>query len=883
MREDPAAPISVAAIRTLLTSPVKVGAPGLGRKWTVFHGSDETLDIPAKPGSMLVLYARLTAASDRQVRMSTGSNGPIVVMLNGNLLLHRSESRFHTKDTDLIDLHLVRGENRLMLAFRNPKVHHIRASIRFMNTDFSPARIRFELPGDRATPVDIARLKGALRLSRTIDLSRRSVAVHAVLVFPGGVPEWTPGSPTMETASGLSTVLERRILGFEVGARPTIDLGQYHFDTDPLPDGMVVSLDRVRFRRRLGFRLIDVRRLGDAQQNLSASGPFGPADTTTFESLAWRIDHLRRLIQDGDEDFMYINKEVRNTLRMTKALRAGDNPYYDRRNQVQRRGYRSSLDGSLQPYALYIPPGRHEEDDRRFPLLVSLHGLGNGPMKAVQAVFGIPKVEGDTRLTQERYPKPVSVAPMFVLAPFGFGNSGYRTFGEKDVLDAMAQVTGRYRIDPDRIYITGTSMGGIGAASLPLHYPDLFAAAAPLGGYHSMFLFRRVLGRPLKPFERFLLQARSNTYFAVNGRTVPMYLVHGLKDRPAQSRVLATRYQELGYDVTYETPNLGHNVWDVTYQGRRIFQHFKNCKREAHPRHVSFDTPTLRYPSAYFIRVDAMVDYGRWARVDANWQPDDTILVRTENVSRITIFDDPKLRANGAPVIEIDGNRIVPSPGATDWNLLLQDNRWRLDANHSSGESHTPKESIVTKRTGLSGPIEDALFEPLLFVYGTLDAAEETLSKRLIDQLIHGRSGVTIDWPVKADRDVTEQDLIDRSIVVVGTPSGNSLLRRVNDRLPIRAVKNAIIVGRTAYRGQAPAAAFIYPNPLSPNRYLTVYTAASLEGLYFVGHLPETLPDYVVFDGPSMTYKHGRIFDTRPVLRAGFFDHSWRLPDFVTP
>ena len=71
-------------------------------------------------------------------------------------------------------------------------------------------------------------------------------------------------------------------------------------------------------------------------------------------------------------------------------------------------------------------------------------------------------------------------------------------------------MSARCPIDRDRVTITGPSMGGIGAASVPLRHPDRFAAAAPLCGYHSYFVRRDVSGRPIRPWEHVVAEERSN-------------------------------------------------------------------------------------------------------------------------------------------------------------------------------------------------------------------------------------------------------------------------------------------------------------------------------------------------------------------------------------
>ena len=69
-----------------------------------------------------------------------------------------------------------------------------------------------------------------------------------------------------------------------------------------------------------------------------------------------------------------------------------------------------------------------------------------------------------------------------VASPFGRGNAFYEDMGEQDVLQVLREVQRLYSIDPDRIYLTGGSMGGWGAWNIGLRCPDMFAALAPVMG-----------------------------------------------------------------------------------------------------------------------------------------------------------------------------------------------------------------------------------------------------------------------------------------------------------------------------------------------------------------------------------------------------------------
>ena len=856
---------------TTVSAP-SAGLLTAGKRWTLSHFKTSDMRFPAKQNRALILYARLVSPDSRRIWMSTGSNGPIRARLGDTEILTRTVSkRKALTDTDLSALDLAPGDNDLWMIIHNPETRGLAASVRFMNNHYEPeTEVYARFPGTAQKLPEAIEQTGHLQLRRIVDLSKASVRVRARLLFPGGRPISDTQAASVSFHYDDSALDESLSTPDADNGSATIPLGESVWSTEPLPKRVSVSFGEARFSHALGFRLHDVRRLAQAAADLTAALKRFPVEQTTRESLEWRITHLTTLIENGDEDYLYLDREIRNTERMAEALAEGNDPYYNRRNELQRRGYRSSIDGSLQPYVLYVPFGWKEEDTRQFPLIVSLHGLSSGPMKAMQAVFGIPKAEEETREMMERHPKPVPGATMFVLTPYGFGNSGYRAFGEADVLAAIAAVEKRYRIDPNRIYITGASMGGIGAAALPFHYPDRFAASAPLCGYHSMFLYRGVVRKPLLPFERFIAESRSNAYWAANGRYLPMYIVHGLKDRPAQSRVLVNRYRQLKYDIKFETPDLGHNVWEPTYQGRKIFAHFAPIRRVADPRNVLFRTGSLRYFGAHFVRIEALKKYDRWAEVSAERSESNRLTVTADNVAQITLLNDPALRGEGPVTATINGSTVVLSEEKPEWTLTAKGDTWQE-------QTEPPPRDRPVKRHGLSGPIDDAYFEPLLFVYGTENPAEKALSRRLITAMISRKASGHVHWPVKADVDVTEADILSKSLVIVGTPTGNRLLEALTPKLPIRATPEGIFVGERRFDGRSTAAAFIYPNPLNPTRYLTVYTAASLEALFYVGHLPETVPDWIVFDAPAMTYKYGRIFDTRPVRAAGYFNGEWKL------
>ena len=104
-------------------------------------------------------------------------------------------------------------------------------------------------------------------------------------------------------------------------------------------------------------------------------------------------------------------------------------------------------------------------------------------------------------------------------------------------MDVIAEVRRAYRIDPDRIYMTGHSMGGYGTWSVAINHPEIFAAIAPISGG----------GNP------------ANVTKLAN---IPMLVVHGDNDKTVpveRSRVMVEAAKKNGAEVKYiEVPGGSH-------------------------------------------------------------------------------------------------------------------------------------------------------------------------------------------------------------------------------------------------------------------------------------------------------------------------------------
>ncbi len=842
-----------------------------GDRWKIVAASRAATRLKGTRPGVTYLAASIHTERARDLVLSTGNSGGLEVWLNGSMLMRRDTRRRANADTEKVSLKLTAGNNLLVLrTWKSGKAGAWTVLARLLDERYRrPRGVRLVFPGAASGFKDVLNKSAALSVDREVDLDSGSLTVRYWLDFPGGCPVGVPLSGKLSTLGprghgprDMEIRMSEDGLAFEL-------LGSERYEGSKCPHTVRVELGETVLERKIAVKLGHVGLLARAHADLRAAKERGDLPRTSLESVEWRIDHLKKLIEAGDGDFRYIGREAKLTAGMASVLSRGEDPYGGKRAGIQRRGYRSSVDGKLHHYAMYVPPGWREKGKREFGLVVTLHGLNSYPMKSLTSLFGVPLADGESKEQRVRNPGKVGSAPMFVVAPEGFGNSGYKAFGERDVEEVIGRVMERYRIDPDRVYITGASMGGTGAASIPLHFPDRFAAFAPLCGYHSLAEYASLRRVDLQPWEKFLAGFRSNARWARNGRHLPLYVVHGTRDGLRHSKSLVEAFRVRGFRFIFETPTAGHNVWDQTYAGRRIFDHFAKYRRVAHPRKVTIRTSRLRYRKNHWLEIDDVPDYAAWSMVNGVWGKDNQVALTTRNVTALALTRDSKLAAGGTPTITIDGEKVEPGGSSGGgWSFHRVKDLWK------SGRAKV-REGL-RKRPGLAGPMFDAYYEPLIFVYGTANPDEIALCRSVIEKMRAQRSGTTVDWTVKADVEITEADIASHSLVLVGTVRGNGVLKRIADRLPVRVDAAAITVKGERYEGDTVAASFIYPNPLNTDRYVVVHTGVTPGAVFYAANLPELLPDYLVYDGTDWARTGGLALVDRKVLAGGFFDSNWK-------
>lgn len=220
---------------------------------------------------------------------------------------------------------------------------------------------------------------------------------------------------------------------------------------------------------------------------------------------------------------------------------SGETGFLDRNVTVDSTSFR---------YQVYLP--RDYTPDRDWPLIVFLHGAGErGGNGMMQTQVGLAPA---LRLHPERWPAVV----IFPQLPAG-GNWNATT--EPLAMKALEQATAEFSVNPDRVYLTGLSMGGYGSLFLGSRHPELFAALVPV--CPSVGHFQGY------PFLHGADLASSLQGTAEAVQTLPVWLFHGEEDPvfPVEiSSTLRRHLDSLGASVRFTSyPGTGHNAWDAAY------------------------------------------------------------------------------------------------------------------------------------------------------------------------------------------------------------------------------------------------------------------------------------------------------------------------------
>jgi pimeloyl-ACP methyl ester carboxylesterase len=493
----------------------------------------------------------------------------------------------------------------------------------------------------------------------------------------------------------------------------------------------------------------------------------------------------------------------------------------------------SNFDDSDQPYGLYVP--RNFDSSRAYPLVISLHGEYSNHRLNLRRILGRGNRPGETDTEASRYFPPLPDVDYLIATPFSRGTLGYRGAGEREVYQVLADVKRRFKVDEDRVYLTGLSMGGDGALWIALTRPDIWAAVAAVCPQPS------AAAREL----------------SVNGSNLVFSLFHGVQD-PLVPVTVSREWKKtleaanVKVELT-EYPTVRHNAWDHAYRNTAIFPWFAQHKRNRFPETVHFRTNRYEYRRAYWVEITGL-NSGDWASVEARFAGPNRLRIKTSGVQgfRLTLEGHPLFRPAQTMEVDIDGTVLKTKAASFS----------RKGTGWTSQPFTLPAKA---KRAGQEGPLSEAIAERHIYVYGTEGSPGQVeldwrrRQAATAAEWSSNKARVVVQLRVIPDREVTEADFRSSNLILFGTRETNSVIRRIASSLPFHLNAGAADYGLL----------YIWPNG---DRYVAVNSGLPFTtGSEFTRKTPfqlmAPLGDFVLFK---------ESLDS--IVVEGRFDNQWRVP-----
>jgi pimeloyl-ACP methyl ester carboxylesterase len=525
--------------------------------------------------------------------------------------------------------------------------------------------------------------------------------------------------------------------------------------------------------------------------------------------------------------------------------------------QTHKRTFVSRIDGSVQYYA--INPAQKPSDSNA--LVLTLHGA------SVEAIGQADAYKSKDWVT--------IVAPTN-RRPYGFD---WEDVGQLDALEVLEIAEKAIPHDPQRVVLTGHSMGGHGAWHVGLTFPDRFAAIGPSAGWSSFASYTGGRGgrggAASQPSGMQQLLATANAAgdtlsLVRNSLSEEVYILHGDADDNVPVREARLMREALKFHPRlsyHEEPGAGHWWGGKCVDWPDLFQMFERVRlpADADVKDVEFTTAD-----------PAMSGRFHWVTIEQQIQPmrpstislkrnEATISGAAKNVAMLN-FDVSALK--GVHEVELDGQS-VSVPEGERVVLRRREGKWA-----AAGSAVDPKQ----KNSKRGGPFVTVFDHRVMFVYGTGGkpgaAADALATARQLAEAFYYRGNGSID--VIADTEFSASESSGRNVVLFGNADNNRAWAAVLGDSPIRVNDGSIIVGKDQFKGDDLGAVFVRPREGNAENLVGAVASSGHGGTVVIERLPMAvsgvgLPDWTVIGADTFSTGIGG------VRAAGYFGNDWGL------
>lgn len=521
----------------------------------------------------------------------------------------------------------------------------------------------------------------------------------------------------------------------------------------------------------------------------------------------------------------------------------------------------SKIDGSVQYYA--VAPQTTITNNPS--LFFSVHGAEVEAISQARAYQ--PKAEGPIVAPTNRRPR-------------GFN---WEDWGRLDALEVLDIAKKRFLPDPQKIYLTGHSMGGHGTWYLGATYAGSWAAIAPSAGYPTLAEYGshdgKVPTNATSDTKKILIRA-SNTgnviSLAKNYKAGGVYIFHGDADPVVSveyARQMKKLLAEFHPDFCYkEYPGGSHWFSNESVDWPPIFEYFKHHKipTSKEVNEIDFTTASVGISSSYhWVKLLQQNQHFQFSKVllkrDLNLK---SIKGITENLKMLQ-FTLNDFNIGDTVNFELDGQAFKEIVVNNTPLILAKSNDLWIKS------SMAPSFEKGEKR---NGGFKEAFKNNMVFVYGTKGTKEENewmMNKAKYDaETWYYRGNGAID--IIADNEFDTTKYMGRGVILFGNTSINSAAAILLKDCPVKVTKDVVTVGNDRFNGDDLGAYFVWPSTNNDFSSIALIGGTGVKGMhaaeanqYFAGG--SGFPDFMIFSLNMLTTGESA------VKAAGYFNNQWQL------
>ncbi len=534
----------------------------------------------------------------------------------------------------------------------------------------------------------------------------------------------------------------------------------------------------------------------------------------------------------------------------------------------------SNIDSSVQYYS--IVPLNGPDDGKPKALFLSLHGADVITANMAKSYF--PKTWG------------------YIVCPTNGGPYGFdwENWGRLDALQVLHIAKSTLNIDPNRIYLTGHSMGGHGTWIIGAQYPDQFAAIGPSAGWISWrtYAFRRdtetspvamMLRRSMNQIDPYRLDQ--------NYKQLGVYVLHGSKDDNVpvtESLNMVDTLSKFDKDfVFHEQMGVGH-WWGLNDEAGTdcvdwppLFDFFARHARPGEQRMEDIDFTTANpgvSAKDYWLTIYAQEKQLEPSRTIVKFIPSRNRFVGTTDNIKIISFDLDIADQSKPFTIDLDSTHLD--------SVSLRSNTEKIWLEKESGQwAVVSQPSLNYKGPVRYGTFKDAFRNDVVFVYGTNGNKEENawaFDRARFDAeyfWYHGNRSIEI----LPDRDFDPAKYANRNVILYGNEKTNSAWDKVLDTSQINVNEGRLIFGSRVMKGKDYACFMVRPRKGSDIASVGVVAGTGITGMRLTYVVPCLRPG---FELPDLLILNTEVLSKglENAKVAGFFGLDWSIAsgDFVT-